>query len=102
MRFTSEVVVYGLKASKGDMDGVAFDSCKAYVLTPFDESKGTARGAATAEYTIGKSDEFEKYAKVPLPFKATADMEITTNGKTMKTIVHSLVPVASGSGKSGG
>lgn len=94
MRFTSEVVVYGLKASKGDMEGVAFDSCKAYVLTPFDESKGTARGAATAEYTIGKSDEFDKYAKIELPFKAKADMEITTNGKTMKTIVHSLVPLS--------
>ena len=94
MRFTSEVVVYGLKASKGDMEGVAFDSCKAYVLTPFDESKGTARGAATAEYTIGKSDEFDKYSKIELPFKAKADMEITTNGKTMKTIVHSLVPLA--------
>jgi len=40
---------------------------------------------------------------VPLPFKANADMEITTNGKTMKTIVHSLVPVVvASSGKSGG
>ncbi|MGO4414359.1 hypothetical protein AB4Z27_15500 [Cupriavidus sp. KB_39] len=94
MRFTSEVIVYGLKASKGDMEGVAYDSCKAYVLTPFDESKGTARGAATAEYTIGKSDEYDKYAKIELPFKAKADMEITTNGKTMKTIVHSLVPLS--------
>jgi len=93
MRFTSEVIVYGLKASKGDFEGTAFDSCKAYVLTPFDESKGTARGAATAEYAIGKSDEFDKYAKIELPFKAKADMEITTNGKTMKTIVHSLVPL---------
>jgi len=94
MRFTSEVIVYGLKASKGDFEGTAFDSCKAYVLTPFDESKGTARGAATAEYVIGKSDEYEKYSQVPLPFKAKADMEITTNGKTMKTIVHSLAPLA--------
>lgn len=94
MRFTSEVIVYGLKASKGDMEGVVYDSCKAYVLTPFDESKGTARGAATAEYTIGKSDEFDKYSKIDLPFKAKADMEITTNGKTMKTIVHSLLPMA--------
>lgn len=95
MRFTTEVQVLGMKSSKGSMDnGQTFDSTKAYIVTPLDTSKGTAKGMAAGEYNIGKSDEFAKYDKLPFPFKAQADMELVSNGKVQKTIVHSLTPVA--------
>lgn len=93
MRFTTEVQVLGMKSSKGTMDGgQAYDSTKAYIVTPLDASKGTAKGMAAGEYNIGTSDEFAKYEKLPFPFVAKADMEIVSNGKSSKTVVHSLVP----------
>jgi len=99
MRFTTEVQVLGMKSSKGSMDnGQTYDSTKAYIVTPLDTSKGTAKGMAAGEYNIGTSDEFAKYDKLPYPFKAQADMEIVSNGKGQKTIVHSLVPVVSTKG----
>lgn len=94
MRFTTKVQVLGMKSSKGSMDnGQTYDSTKAYIVTPLDASKGTAKGMAAGEYNIGTSDEFAKYDKLPFPFTADAEMEIVSNGKTSKTIVHSLVPV---------
>lgn len=93
MRFTTEVQVLGMKSSKGSMDnGQTYDSTKAYIVTPLDSSKGTAKGMAAGEYNIGTSEEFAKYEKLPFPFVAKADMEIVSNGKASKTIVHSLVP----------
>ncbi|SOY66564.1 conserved hypothetical protein [Cupriavidus taiwanensis] len=99
MRFNTKVQVLGMKSSKGAMDnGQTYDSTKAYIVTPLDTSKGTAKGMAAGEYNIGTSDEFAKYEKLPFPFTADADMEIVSNGKTSKTIVHSLVPAAAQKG----
>lgn len=95
MRFKSTVQVLGMKSSKGSMDnGQAFDSTKAYIVTPLDTSKGTAKGVAAGEYTIGTSAEFAKYEKLPFPFMAEAEMEIVSNGKTSKMVVHTLTPAA--------
>ncbi|AJY28492.1 hypothetical protein BTM_2743 [Burkholderia thailandensis 34] len=95
MRFKSEVKVLGMKSSKGQMDnGTAFDSTKVYTETSLDDSKGTAKGFAVAEFTLGTSAEFEKYKHLPFPFEATAELEIVTNGKTQKTLMHSLTPTA--------
>lgn len=107
MKFTSTIKVTGMKFSKGQMDnGQAFDSTKVFVETDLDSSKGTAMGTATAEYTLGKAEEYQKYAHLSdaLPFMAAADMEIVTNGKTQKTVIHSLKPIeavkqAAGGGK---
>lgn len=94
MKFIAKVKVTGMKKSKGQMDnGTAFDSSKVYVETGFDESKETARGTASAEYALGDSTEYDKYKHLPLPFDAEAEMEIVTNGRTQKTVVHSLKPV---------
>ncbi len=95
MRFNTKVQVLGMKSSKGAMDnGQTYDSTKAYIVTPLDTSKGTAKGMAAGEYNIGTSEEFAKYDQLPFPFTADAEMEIVSNGKTSKTIVHKLVPVA--------
>lgn len=96
MKFTSTIKVTGMKFSKGTMDnGQAFDSTKVFVETDLDSSKGTAFGTATAEYGLGKADEYQKYKHLAGsgPFMAVAEMEIVTNGKTQKTVIHSLRPV---------
>ncbi len=96
MKFTSTIKVTGMKFSKGTMDnGQAFDSTKVFVETELDASKDTAMGTACAEYGLGKAEEFQKYKHLAdaFPFMAVAEMEIVTNGKTQKTIIHSLKPI---------
>jgi hypothetical protein len=98
MSFVAQMKVTGMKASKGDMEGVAYDSTKVYVETGFDESKGTARGFATAEYSFGKSDEYEKYKHLPFPFMAECEIEFVTSGRVQKTIMKSIKPLAAAKG----
>lgn len=70
MRFKSEVKVLGMKSSKGQMDnGTAFDSTKVYTETSLDDSKGTAKGFAVAEFTLGTSAEFDKVQASALPVR---------------------------------
>ncbi|KVN40166.1 hypothetical protein WT12_29470 [Burkholderia territorii] len=95
MKFESNVKVLGMKASKGTMEnGTAFDSTKVYTETPLDESKGTAKGFASAEFTLGTASEFDKYKHLPFPFDAVAELEIVSNGKTQKTVMLSLKPTS--------
>lgn len=83
-----------MKASKGQMDnGQAFDSTKVFTEAPLDESKGNAKGFAVGEFTLGTSAEFEKYKHLPFPFDGEAEFEIVSNGKTQKTLMHSLKPL---------
>lgn len=105
MKFTSTIKVTGMKFSKGTMDnGQSFDSTKVFVETELDASKDTAMGTACAEYGLGKAEEYQKYKHLSssLPFMALAEMEIVTNGKTQKTIIHSLKPVENAKASSGG
>lgn len=95
MRFETKLTIVGMKRSKGQLDnGTAYDSTKVFALIGMDDRKGDARGQSVADYNIGDSGEFEKFADVPLPFDAVADVEIVTTGKTQRTVVHALRPVA--------
>lgn len=95
MKFTQKINVVGMKSSKGNLEnGTAYDSTKVYALVDLDASKGTAKGMASSEFTLGNSEEFLKFKHLPFPFEAEAEMEIVTNGKTQKTVMHSLLPVA--------
>lgn len=95
MKFKSEITVLGMKSSKGSFEGTDYDSTKVYVLTDLDTSKGNAVGSSAAEYVLGKSDEFAKYKHLGFPVKGVADLEIVTNGKTQKTVMHGFVPASS-------
>ncbi len=93
MKFTATIKITGMKFSKGTMDnGQAFDSTKVFVETDLDASKDTAMGTACAEYLLGKADEYQKYKHLAnsLPITAVAEMEIVTNGKNQKTLIHAL------------
>lgn len=90
-----KVKVTGMKASKGNLEnGTAYDSTKVYVETRLDESKGTQKGFAGAEYNFGTSVEYEKLKHLPFPLMAEVDFDQVTNGKTVKTVIVSLVPVS--------
>lgn len=90
----AKLKITGFKANKGQMDnGQKFDSTKVFAETRLDESKGNMRGTASTEYAIGLSDEYAKYAHLPLPFIAEAEIETVTNGKTRSQVILQLVPV---------
>lgn len=90
----SRVKVTGMKFSKGSLDnGTAYDSTKVFVEIRLDESKGNARGRATTEYYLGKSDEYQKYAHLPMPFIADCEMEDVISGKNRTTQILQMIPV---------
>lgn len=94
MRFTTQIKVLGMKASKGTMEnGTAFDSTKVYVETELDESRGNAKGFAGVEYNFGLAEEFNKYKHLTFPFIADATVEIVTTGKAQKTQLVDLRPI---------
>ena len=94
MKFNTQVKVLGMKSNKGMMDnGQSYDSTKVYVETALDDTKGNAKGFASAEYTLGLSDEFGKYKHLPFPFMAEATVEIVTTGKAQKTQLVELKPI---------
>jgi len=93
MKFTTRIKINGMKASKGDYEGTAYDSTKVYVEVGLDDSKGMAKGTAGGEYTLGKSDEYEKFKHLPFPFLADCEMEMVTTGKEQRTLMRTCVPV---------
>lgn len=85
--------VTGIKKFKGDVEGQHHDTTTIYVKTRMDESRGTSKGYATAEYKWGDSSNYEKVAHLKLPMMAELDLEQVTNGKTVKTVCFDLRPV---------
>lgn len=96
MQFQSNLKILGMKASKGTFEGVSFDSTRVYVEVPLDDSKGNAKGFASAEYVLGLSTEYEKFKDLNFPFEAKATLEIVTTGKMQKTQMISLQPLGKG------
>lgn len=88
----AEVTVTGIKRSKGNFEGTAYDSTKFYIATDLDDSKGNSKGAATTEYSMGLSDEYDKWSHLTFPFVAVAEMEIVTSGKVTKIALVALKP----------
>jgi hypothetical protein len=93
MRFNSQVVVHGIKRSKGEMEGVKYDSTKFYIETDLDDRTGNAKGKATMEYGMGTSEEYVLYEKLPFPFRADAVFSQVTTGKVVKLVLEELKPV---------
>jgi len=94
MRFTAECVVHGMKRSKGEFEGKAFDSTKFYIETDLDDRTGNAKGKATMEYSMGDSGVFSEYEKLPFPFKAQGTFAQVTTGKVTKIALEELKPIA--------
>lgn len=94
MDFNSEVVVVGMKRSKGDFEGTVYNSTKFYIETNLDDRSGNAWGKATAEYSLGDFDLADKYKHIGFPFRGKAVFSQVTTGKAVKLILVDLVPIA--------
>ncbi|MDF0607293.1 hypothetical protein HZU77_016940, partial [Neisseriaceae bacterium TC5R-5] len=79
---------------KDTVEGVLYDSTKIYVDVPLNDQNGNAVGCATNEIQWGNSDNFAKIAGLTFPFPAEVTMEMVTNGKTNKTVVLEVKPLA--------
>ena len=88
------VIVRGIKRSKGEMDGVKYDSTKFYIETDLDDRTGNAKGIATTEYSFGTSEEYSRFEAVGCPFQAEAQLQLLTTGKVTKLVLVGLRPVA--------
>lgn len=91
MKFQAQIIVTGMKPSKGDFEGRIYDSTKVYVQAELDEATG-GKGFATQEYSLGTSAEFGKYSHLPFPVEGLATFEQVTTGKAMKTVMREFVP----------
>ncbi len=95
MKFKSQIIVIGAKASKGEMEGTPYDHTTIFTTTLLDAKNDDAMGVAGDSYRFGKSDNFQKLKGIPCPFQAEAEFEIVTTGKTSRTIMLDLKPLPS-------
>ncbi len=97
MRFNSEVIVHGVKASEGSIEGRAFSSTTFHCEVDLREnSAGKAIGRATRPFKLGDAGEFDKWSHLgnSLPIKAQAvfEMKAAAADKADMVLV-SIVPV---------
>ena len=93
MRIKTEAIVTGIKRSKGEFEGIKYDSTKFYVQADLDDSKDNAKGSATTEYPFGTSDEYQKYVHLTFPFKAELELDIGTTGREQKVTLIAVKPL---------
>lgn len=90
MQFTQEVIVCGIKASKGTFEGRSFDSTTFHVEADLKaNSAGKSLGRVTTPMKFGDSSEIEKWEHLAknFPLKAQASFEIQSNGKGESNLV---------------
>lgn len=81
MQFKSEVIVHGVKESKGSIDGREFSSTTFHCEVDIAEnSAGRSIGRATRPFKLGDAKEFDKWAHLgaALPLRAIATFEMAT------------------------
>lgn len=95
MKMQSEITVTGMKSSKGDFEGTAYDSTKVYALVDMDSKGDKAMGQATAVFNFGSSEVFEQFRhlKGAMPFRAMAEFDIVSNGRDIKQVLVGLKPI---------
>ncbi|WP_313146866.1 hypothetical protein [Diaphorobacter nitroreducens] len=79
MQFKSEVIVHGVKESKGTIEGRDFSSTTFHCEVDLAEnSAGRSIGRATRPFKLGDAKEFDKWAHLgeSLPLKAIATFEM--------------------------
>ncbi|MFT4241447.1 MAG: hypothetical protein QM569_04100 [Acidovorax sp.] len=100
MRFNSEVIVHGIKASKGVMETA--EGSRPYDSTTFhcevdiaESSSGPSIGKATRPFKCGNATEFDKWAHLgnSLPIKAMAVFEMATSGEGTKMVMVEIKPI---------
>lgn len=98
MQFKSEVTVYAVKESKGEMEGRAYSSCTFHCAVDLKENgAGRSIGVVTRPFKLGDAGEFDKWAHLgnSLPCKAEATFEMAAareDGTALKLV--SIKPIA--------
>lgn len=93
MKWNGQVTCVGMKSSKGEFEGTAYDYTRAFCLEDVDTTKGTMLGQGVVEHNIGDSREMDKFKHLPFPVKCEAEFELVTNGKASKIVVRGFRPV---------
>lgn len=81
MELKAVVTVLGMRRSKGEFEGTAYNSTRIFVEDTLGTDNPDVRGAAVVAYKIGKYDEFEKYQHLPFPIRAELTLELVADGK---------------------
>ena len=92
MRIKSESTLYGIKASKGNFEGRAFDSCTFHLDADLaSNTSGEAIGISTRPFKFGGADEFNKWKHLSqsLPIKVQVEFDVVAaaENKTTLTVV---------------
>lgn len=91
MLFKTTMVVLGAKSSKGDYNGVPYDSTTIFYKADLQEGDNFA-GEIGEQLKWGTSANFEKIKGLTFPIIAEATLQQVSNGKSMITIIKDLVP----------
>jgi uncharacterized protein with von Willebrand factor type A (vWA) domain len=97
MQFNSEVTVYAVKESVGEMEGKAFSSTTFHCAVDLKENgAGRSIGVVTRPFKLGDHKEFDKWAHLgnSLPIKAKAVFEMAAareDGTSLKLV--SIQPI---------
>lgn len=90
MQFNQEVIVHGIKASKGTYEGRAFDSTTFHVEADLKANgAGKSLGRVTTPMKFGDSTELDKWEPMAkhFPVKALATFEVQANGRGESSLV---------------
>jgi len=87
-KFTTTIIVTGVKKSSGYFEGRSYDSTKVYIQLDFDKNCD-ASGAYIVELNWGASNNFSKLAPVQFPFEAVASFEqvLSSEHKSLKLVL---------------
>lgn len=97
MQFTSNVIVHGIKESKGTFEGKAFSSTTFHCEVDLKENgAGRSLGRVTRPFKIGDAGEFDKWAHLgnafPIQAEAVFEMEAARDDGSRLVLV-SIKPV---------
>ncbi|POA98059.1 hypothetical protein C2134_13635 [Chromobacterium sinusclupearum] len=93
MQFTNVMKIMGAKRFNDVVDGTRYDNTKLFAEVKLNDKTGNAIGFAASEFEWGTSENFSQISNLKFPFMAECEMEMVTNGKVSKTVIHSLRPV---------
>lgn len=89
-----QITILGVKQFSGRVEGVDYDHTKLIIALPFPKNRSESNiGLDAQEAAYGKSINFKQFEGRNFPFKALADVELTTRG--MEILQVDLQPVQS-------
>ena len=95
MEFKTQLIVLGAKASKGEFNGVPYDSTTVFFQAGLQEGENFC-GQVGESLKWGKSVNFEKIKMLSYPNTFEATLEQVSNGKSLVTVIKDLQPVKRG------